>query len=117
MNNAKDMHRLALAKALKIGPRVIIANGEKMAAYGLYRAELDELYEDNHFVTTRSTWLTHIESWPKYGAVVPQDLKKNTGEWFVIFGYIDKTHFKQLQMFAENNDSGYYPRLPEGASA
>ena len=113
------MYKAALAEALEKGPRKAIVNGTQLAAFFLYRSELDALYEDNHFVTdTRSTWLKHISKWPKYGAVVPSEdyrkLQDMTGNWIVLFGYIDKDHWQTLRKYAEDNDCKRFPEWAEG---
>ena len=118
MYNPRDMYWQGLRKALKAGPRMIIIQGKPLAVYALSRTELDELFDENHFQTaTRKTWLTYIEQWPKYGATVPLDLKKNTGNWSVIFENIDKDHHRTLRKFAEDNGYIVYPTLAEGLKA
>lgn len=116
MKTPKDMYWEGLKEALEKGPRKIVSKEGPMAVYALNRIELDGLFEDNHFVTQRQTWLKYISAWPKYGAVVPKDILTSTDNWSVIFSYIDKDHWNSLRAFADKNDYGYYPELPEGRS-
>ena len=122
MYNKKWMYKAALAKALPIGPRKVIANGKQVCAYVLFRSELVELYEDHNFAPEdRITWLKHICAWDQYGVWVPtnnpEKLRDNISNWCVLFGTIDRDHWQTVRKMAEDENCYRFPEEPEGLSS
>ena len=111
MYGAKDMHRLAIAKALELGPRLIRANGELLAIYGLSKKELKKLFVvDNGYSPKRSAWLSVIDSWSDpdlWGDVVAREFLKD-GNWnaHVVFMYaFSSEDITRLKLYAEKHNA------------
>lgn len=112
----KDMYWIAHAIALEKGPRVIIFGGKQYAAFALERAEVEEIFEDNHYKLKRRTWRDALAEWPRYGAEVSKKAFDSNykGNWYVMFHNIDKSHFADLQLKSNNEGCYHYPQLAEG---
>jgi hypothetical protein len=121
MYNYRDMYAKALAKALEIGPRKVIIKGEMVYSYVLFRDELEDLFSEKHYATDRVTWLNHICRWTKWDVMVPakngEELKKNKGNWCILFGLLGSEEWRIIHNMAMNEDCSYFPELPGGLNA
>lgn len=119
MNTEYDMYKLAIAKAIKAGPRTAIIDGVQLSGYMLEKQEVIDLFKENHYAIRRSTWKDHVKGWTDYDVKVPKKSVDNDSvpTWWIVFGWIDKANHKKLRMFAEDNDTDFYPQLAEGLKA
>lgn len=76
MKTSRTMHKLARARAVGYGPRKI---GGKFG-YGLTDVQMQRLFFDEGFNTTRKTWTAYITEWMFYGFVTHDE--QNGAYWF-----------------------------------
>ena len=111
MYGARDMHKLAVARAVEIGPRLINSNGMKLAIYGLTKKELRKLFVvENGYSDNRSAWLKVIESWGDedlWGELVAKEffMDGNWGVYVAFIATLSSDDILSLKLFAEKHSA------------
>lgn len=110
MKSTRAMHDVALATAIKNGPRIITVNGEPRAVYGLNQSELKRLFAIHGYNPERISWRKAVNSWGDgtlWGEITPEPrivLNKESVGWWVIFTTMATSDLFRLRRYAEDND-------------
>ena len=109
MKSTKAMHDVALATAIKNGPRIITINGEERAVFGLNQIELKRLFAIHGYNPDRITWRKAVNSWgdtSMWGEITPEPkivLNKESVGWWIVFVNLAASDLFRLRRYAEDN--------------
>lgn len=118
-NTRVAMHSIAYKEAINNGPRLVMVNGQGVAAYALSKRDLAKLFELNGWSSDRIAWLKAIRAWRDlFDDFAPRDLVlfNKDAEWTLLFKTMSASDFKELTRFATANKVGYYNQQIEETS-
>lgn len=112
------MHDIAYDYAVSHGPRLVMVNDKRLAAYALSKVELAKIFEkEGGYSSDRIAWLKAIRAWGRYyDDAVPVDkvLFNVDAEWNVIFMTMGGSKdFEKLDTFASAHYVDVYMRQPQ----
>lgn len=108
--STRQMYYIALANAIKNGPRIISRNGVTVAAYSMTKNELKLLFVDNGYSPRRKAWMNNVTDWALFDAEVSKNFADvNSENGYVIFKTLSDDAQIYLRMYAEDNSVPSYP--------
>lgn len=112
--STRQMHDIALARALENGPKILHIGDDDVAAYALSKKELYKLFVDHGYSADRTRWISTIQKWGDerlWNDVVAKEMAdKNNWSCHVVFREVDKDNLLKLLMFAEDRGIPAYPK-------